>query len=90
MTSNQFINQEVSVNSFNFSGTTDIRTVPKQITYNNQQVTFIDSGMRYILRKGQEITQLFDMTDGHNNYRLQVDERSLRTTLLKISPVATS
>lgn len=88
MNSKQFINQEVSVNSFNFQGKSQLRTIPKQITYNNKQVTFIDSGMRYILKKGQEITQLFDMSDGQNNYRLQVDETNLRTTLLRISPLA--
>lgn len=87
MTTKQFINQEVSVNSFNFQGKQQLRTIPKQITYNNRQVTFIDSGMRYILRKGQEITQLFDMTDGENNYRLKVDETNLRCTLLQISPL---
>lgn len=87
MNTKQFINQEVSVNSFNFQGKQQLRTVPRQITYNNRQVTFIDSGMRYILKKGQEITQLFDMTDGQNNYRLQVDQNSLRCTLLRISPL---
>lgn len=88
MTTKQFINQEVSVTSYNFQGTNNLRTVPKQISYNNQRVTFIDSGMRYILKKGQEITELFDMSDGQNNYRLKVDETSLRCTLLRISPLS--
>lgn len=88
MDTKQVINQEVSVNSFNFQGKQQLRTIPKQITYNNRQVTFIDSGMRYILKKGQEMIQLFDMSDGENNYRLEVDQTSLRCTLLRISPLA--
>lgn len=88
MDTKQFINQEVSVNAFNFAGRQHLRTVPKQITYNNRQVTFIDSGMSYILKKGQEIIQLFDMSDGQNNYRLQLDQTNHRCTLLRISPVA--
>lgn len=85
MNNQLFINQEVSVNSLCFSGKNNLRTSPKQITYNNKQVTFIDSGMRYILQKGQEIVQLFDMSDGENNYRLKFDQSNFKCTLLRIS-----
>lgn len=81
----QFINKEVAVNSLQFSGRGNLRSTPKEITYNNEQVTFIDSGMRYMLQKGQKIIQLFDMSDGHNNYRLSFDSQNFTWKLLRIS-----
>ena len=81
----QFINKEVSVNSMFFSGRGNFRSFPREITYDNQQVTFVESGMRYLLQKGHKMVQLFDMSDGHSNYRLQYDTQEYTWTLLKIS-----
>lgn len=81
----QFINKEVSVNSLSFGSRTNFKSIPKEITYDNKQVTFVDSGMRYLLQKGQNIIQLFDMTDGIKNYRLQFDSQNFTWTLLNIS-----
>ncbi|MDQ5886359.1 MAG: hypothetical protein QG628_756 [Patescibacteria group bacterium] len=81
----QFINEEVSVNSVFFSGKHNFKSFPREITYNNEQVTFIESGMRYVLQKGQKIIQLFDMSDGHSNYRLSFDSQNYTWTLLRIS-----
>lgn len=83
--SKQFINKEVSVNSVFFSGRNNFRSFPRQITYDNQQVTFVESGMRYLLQKGQRMVQLFDMTDGQNNYRLQFDSSNFTWTLLNVT-----
>jgi hypothetical protein len=41
--------------------------------------------MRYVLQKGQKIIQLFDMSDGHSNYRLSFDSQNYTWTLLRIS-----
>lgn len=81
----QFINKEVSVNSLSFGSRTNFKSIPKEITYDNKQVTFVDSGMRYLLQKGQKIVQLFDMSDGNKKYRLQFDSQNFTWTLLNIS-----
>ena len=81
----QFINKEVAVNSLYFSGHHNFKSFPKEITYNNEQVTFYESGMRYCLQKGQKVIQLFDMSDGQNNYRLSFDAQNFTWTLLRIS-----
>ncbi len=81
----QYINKEVNVNSVYFSGKHNFKSFPREITYDNEQVTFIESGMRYVLQKGQKIIQLFDMSDGHNNYRLSFDSQDYTWRLLKIS-----
>ena len=38
-----------------------------------QEYNFMESGIRYLIQKGQELISLFDMTDGETNYRLRVD-----------------
>lgn len=46
---------------------------PRRMVYGGREYTFIESGMRYLVQKGQELIRLFDMTDGQNEYRLRVD-----------------
>lgn len=83
----QFVNKEVTVNSLSFRGRGKLRSFPKQITIDAEEVTFVETGMRYLLQKGQSIVQLFDMTDGNKNYRLQFDNQSFTWTLLNVSNI---
>lgn len=46
---------------------------PRRMVYDGREYTFMESGMRYLVQKGQELIRLFDMTDGQNDYRLRVD-----------------
>jgi len=87
MDTKQYINKEVSVNAVYFSGRQNFKSFPKAITYDNQQVTFLESGMRYLLHKGKDIVQLFDMSDGHSNYRLQFNSQEFTWTLVRITPL---
>jgi hypothetical protein len=64
------INQIVSVNSFYFRGRQQLRTYPRSVEFGNTTISFQD-GLQYLVRKGQDIVQLFDMTDGHNVFRLK-------------------
>lgn len=79
------LNKEVTVNSVSFRGRGKLRSFPKQITIDTEEVTFVETGMRYMLQKGQSIVQLFDMSDGHKNYRLQFDADNFTWTLLNVS-----
>jgi hypothetical protein len=73
------VNKEVNVNSFYFSrqtqhGGTGLKSFPKQIELEGEEFTFIESGLRYLVRKGAQLVQLFDMSDGDNNtYRLRLE-----------------
>ncbi|QQS69939.1 hypothetical protein IPP75_02285 [Candidatus Saccharibacteria bacterium] len=55
----QTINQEVTVNAIYFSGG-DMKTFPREIEYDGRAVAFA-SGLRYLVRRGAEALQLFDM-----------------------------
>lgn len=81
------INKEVAVNAFTFKGKGKFRSIPKQITIDTEEVTFVETGMHYLLQKGQSMVQLFDMSDGHRNYRLQFDSSNFTWKLLRVSPL---
>lgn len=70
-----FVNQNVDVDAFFFKGTDDrgaLNSFPRRIEFGDTQYTFKD-GLRFLARKGQQIVQLFDMTDGQTTYRLRFD-----------------
>lgn len=85
---NQPINQEVSVTALYFSGRNQrggkLKTFPKRMEWQGDTYTFRD-GLQYLIKKGLAITQIFDMTDGETNYRLQADPDGTRWTLLAVS-----
>lgn len=78
-------NKEISVNALSFKGKGKIRSFPKQITVDTEEITFVETGMHYLLQKGQSVIQLFDMSDGHRNYRLSFDTQNFTWKLLRVS-----
>ncbi len=77
--------KEVYVRSLWFANRGGFKSFPKQVTIDNQDITFVETGMRYLLQKGQSMVQLFDMSDGVKNYRLQFDTTNFTWTLLNVS-----
>jgi lysozyme family protein len=50
-----------------------LESYPKQMLLDGREYTFVDSGIRYLVRKGQELVKLFDMSDGQQLFRLRLD-----------------
>lgn len=73
------INQEVRVNAFYFAGQAGkqgMKTFPRAIEYSGHEVTF-KSGLRYLVRRGAEAVQLFDMSGADGlTYRLRQQDDS--------------
>jgi hypothetical protein len=69
------INKTVNVNAFYFMKGRDLglKSYPKQMEVDNDRYTFTD-GLQYVLRKGQHVVKLFDMTDGRTTYRLRLED----------------
>jgi hypothetical protein len=63
------INQSVTINSFYFKGKEQLKSYPRQMEFGNRQYTFQD-GLRHLVRKGQRVFELFDMTDGQTTFRI--------------------
>ena len=68
------INREVEINAFTFTNKNDFRSIPKIITVDDQRYSFVDSGLRYLVRQGQHLVRLFDMTDGQSTFRLKNED----------------
>ena len=79
------INKEVSVTALYFRGDRSLKSFPKRMEYNGREYTFVESGLRYLIHKGQQLTQIFDMTDGMTNYRLRFDSSQQLWTLVDMS-----
>lgn len=67
------INQIVNVNAFYFRGQAQLKTYPRTVEFGNTTVSFQD-GLQYLIRKGQRIIRLFDMTDGRTVFRLKFED----------------
>jgi hypothetical protein len=69
----RFVNKEVDVNSFYFRPNKNFKTFPKEIELDGARYVFIENGLRFLIRKGQQLIELFDMTDGQNTFRLRLE-----------------
>ena len=78
------VNQEVTINGVYFKNNQDLETYPKAMEFNGQTYTFLNSGWRYLVHKGQEVIRIFNVTDGQSNFRLKLDPSESRWTLLEI------
>ena len=60
----QTINKEVQVNAFYFvRHTKNFKMFPKEVEVDGERRTFHESGLQYLIRKGQQLVELFDMSD---------------------------
>jgi hypothetical protein len=80
----QLINKEVAVTSVYFRPGRHLKGFPKRMEYEGREYTFLESGLRYLVKKGQELVEIFDMTDGTQNYRLKFDNSQQSWTLIGI------
>jgi len=69
----QLINEEVNVNAFYFRNSEGLKSFPQRIEWNGKFVTFAGEGLRYLVKHGTQLVQLFDMSDGQDLYRLRTD-----------------
>jgi len=79
------INKEVNVTALYFRNSGQLKSFPKRMEFNGREYTFVESGLRYLIHKGQQLTQIFDMTDGSASYRLRCDGRDQSWTLVDIT-----
>lgn len=68
------MNQEIEINAYRFVNRKGVTGVPRTITVENQRYSFIDTGLQYLIQKGQHLIRLFDMTDGQRVFRLRLED----------------
>ena len=50
-----------------------LESYPRRMVYDGREYTFAEAGMRYLIRRGQQLVKLFDVSDGRMDYRLRQD-----------------
>lgn len=73
------LNQEIDVTAFYF---TKDKTFPRRIQVGEQELTFIESGLRCLVQKGQELIEIFNMSDGRDQYTIRHERASRQWILL--------
>ena len=76
------LSKEIEINSFAFTNKQGFKSIPRSITVDDHQYSFVDLGLRYLIQQGQHRIRLFDMTDGQSVYRLKNEDD--RWTLVSI------
>jgi hypothetical protein len=78
------INQEVIVPEVYFKNEKQLKSFPRRMEFDGHEYTFMD-GLRYLVHRGQQMIQVFDMTDGMKDYRLKFDSLARSWTLVDMS-----
>jgi len=76
--------REVNVPELYFKDDGRLRTYPRRMEYEGREYTFRE-GLRFLIQKGQQMIQVFDMTDGAHDYRLQFDDSQRSWTLVDMT-----
>jgi len=86
------LNQEVEITSVYFpskAGTQrEVEGYPRRMVFEGREYNFMESGIRYLVRKGQELVRLFDVSDGQQTYRLRLDNQNHWTLVAMKDAVA--
>ena len=77
------IGKPVTVTAVRFGK--DFEPVPCRIEFEGKTISFVDEGLRYCIKRGSEITRLFDLTDGESLFRLKLEATTRSWNLLTIS-----
>lgn len=78
------LDQVIDVNAFYFPGGSVARALPRTIEWQYKRYTFND-GLQYLVKKGNELVRLFDMSDGQRIFRLRLEHDEW--TLVNVRPV---
>ncbi len=78
------IQREVNVPELYFKNEGRLTAFPRRVELDGREYTFMD-GLRYLVQKGHQLIQVFDMTDGARDYRLQFDDGKRSWTLVDMT-----
>jgi len=65
------INSPVDVTAMGFGK--NMRSYPRRMEFDGATYSFVDAGIRMVVRRGERIAHIFAMTDGTRSYRLRSD-----------------
>lgn len=81
------LNEKVNITGWVFRKGQSLATFPRRMEYQGAVYNFND-GLQYLIKKGESVKRIFDMTDGSSDYRLICDESQNDWTLVAITEYA--
>lgn len=68
-------NQEIEITAVYFRGNKqhNFESYPRRMIYEGREYSFIEDGLRYLIKTSEQLIKLFDVSDGEQLYRLRLD-----------------
>jgi hypothetical protein len=82
MSHSTLINEPIAVTEMGFKK--NLTAYPRRIEYRGTIHTFLDAGLRCLIRQGSKTTELLTLSDGALSFRLRSDNHGGSWTLLSI------
>lgn len=80
--------QDIEITAVYFKNSrSGLESYPKSMVYNGREYSFIEEGLRYLIKTKEKLVKLFDVSDGQAQYRLRLDDQN-QWTLVGIKAVA--
>lgn len=83
--STTLVNEKVTITALSFTGKNELRSYPRRMEFRGQNYTFVEAGLRCLVRSRQKLAQIVTMNDGTADYRLRLDATGSDWTLVSIS-----
>ncbi|HEX4662549.1 MAG TPA: hypothetical protein VH144_02950 [Candidatus Saccharimonadales bacterium] len=71
----QVINQPVAITALSFRQKGSLESFPRRMEFDEKSYTFLD-GLQCLIKKGQDVVRIFDMTDGESHFRLRLSDQN--------------
>lgn len=66
--------KDIEITSVYFkNGLNGLESYPKSMVWGGQEYSFIEEALRYLITTRDQLVQLFDVSDGRDEYRLRLD-----------------
>jgi hypothetical protein len=73
------VNSEVQITALSFRTSPEqheLESFPSRMVWGEREYNFVDLGMQYLIRTGQQLVRLFDVSDGQQEFRLRLENDS--------------
>lgn len=84
------VNQPIEITGLAFASRQKegrLEAFPKRMVWEDREYSFAEIGMHFLIKKGQELVRLFDVSDGQTDYRLKCDQEN-HWTLVSVKAAA--
>lgn len=78
------LDKPVNVMAYYFGKGAHLRSYPKRIEIDGCELDFLETGLMCLVKKGQQFTQIFNMSDGRKRYRLSFEPEAEQWKLLSV------